>query len=415
MNPNTKMDMFTRYAEMKHILTFFLLLLSFPTSFGQYLNKSGLIVFDLEKAFSRQSEVPLSKFLNSINYVTLETNPHSIIGRFAHFEVTDEYIIVRDNSIQKQILLFDRKTGKFIKSIGKYGRGPNEYSRFSYIPYDPDKRVLYAVNSLRQLLVYNLSDSVVDIIKTPDLVGSGEILQLRKQEMSFDIMMDDKIFVGYFINPLGMEKNVLALFTKDEVLKIFPNYQALKTMAHGVGGLMNDNHTIYRQDNKIYFLEVFSDTLFQLTRDSLIPRYYFKMGKFNVTWQINATMDHKLGMNYFYMLGIDESTKYLFINTLFKGTQYLGYVDKLNNTVTFCKLNSSGVSAFKDDISGLLDVKPVDITERKEMIYIIKPLDLIKWFKENPDKAATARKSCPWIKDIDEFSNPVIAIGSCKE
>jgi hypothetical protein len=400
---------------MKQILTFYLLLLSFPTSFGQNLNKSSLIVFDLEKAFSRQSEVPLSKFLNSINYVTLETNPHSIIGRFAHFEVTDEYIIVRDNSIPKQILLFDRKTGKFIKSIGKYGRGPNEYSRFSYIPYDPDKRVLYAVNSLRQLLVYNLSDSDVEIIKTPDLVGSGEIIQLKKQEMSFDIMMDDKIFVGYFINPLGMEKNVLALFTKDEVLKIFPNYQALKTMSHGVGGLMNDNHTIYRQDNKIYFLEVFSDTLFQLTRDSLIPRYYFKMGKFNVTWQINASMDHKLGMNYFYMLGIDESTKYLFINTLFKGTQYLGYVDKLNNTVTFCKLNSSGVSAFKDDISGLLDVRPVDITEKKEMVYIIKPLDLIKWFKENPEKAAAARRSCPWIKDIDEFSNPVIAIGSCKE
>ena len=400
---------------MKQILTFYLLLLSFPTSFGQNLNKSGLIVFDLEKAFSRQSEVPLSKFLNSINYVTLETNPHSIIGRFAHFEVTDEYIIVRDNSIPKQILLFDRKTGKFIKSIGKYGRGPNEYSRFSYIPYDPDKRILYAVNSLRQLLVYNLSDSDVEIIKTPDLVGSGEILQLRKQEMSFDIMMDDKIFVGYFINPLGMEKNVLALFTKDEVLKIFPNFQALKTMSHGVGGLMNDNHTIYRQDNKIYFLEVFSDTLFQLTSDSLIPRYYFKMGKFNVTWQINASMDHKLGMNYFYMLGIDESTKYLFINTLFKGTQYLGYVDKFNNTVTFCKLNSSGVSAFKDDISGLLDVRPVDITEKNEMVYIIKPLDLIKWFKENPEKAAAARKSCPWIKDIDEFSNPIIATGICKE
>ena len=400
---------------MKQILTFYLLLLSFTTSFGQNLNKSSLIVFDLEKAFSRQSEVPLSKFLNSINYVTLETNPHSIIGRFAQFEITDEYIIVRDNSIPKQILLFDRKTGKFIKSIGKYGRGPDEYSRFSYIPYDPDKRVLYAVNSLRQLLVYNLSDSDVEIIKTPDLVGSGEIIQLKKQEMSFDIIMDDKIFVGYFINPLGMEKNVLALFTKDEVLKIFPNYQALKTMSHGVGGLMNDNHTIYRQDNKIYFLEVFSDTLFQLTRDSLIPRYYFKMGKFNVTWQINATMDHKLGMNYFYMLGIDESTKYLFINTLFKGTQYLGYVDKLNNTVTFCKLNSSGVSAFKDDISGLLDVRPVDITEKKEMVYIIKPLDLIRWFKENPEKAAAARKSCPWIKDIDEFSNPVIATGSCKE
>jgi len=181
-----------RHVEMKMILTFYLFLLIFPTSFCQNLNKSSLIVFDLEKAFSRQEEVPLSKFLKSINYVTLETNPHSIIGRFARFEVTDKYIIVRDNSSIKQILLFDRKTGKFIKEIGKAGRGPDEYMRLSYIPYDPDKNVLYAVNSLRQLLVYNLSDNDVEIIKTPDYVGSAEIIQLKKQEMSFDIMMDDK-------------------------------------------------------------------------------------------------------------------------------------------------------------------------------------------------------------------------------
>jgi hypothetical protein len=49
------------------------------------------------------------------------------------------------------------------------------------------------------------------------------------------------------------------------------------------------------------------------------------------------------------------------------------------------------------------------------MIYVIQPIDLINWFKKNPQKAAEARKSFPWIKDIDEFSNPVIAIGRCKE
>jgi hypothetical protein len=120
-------------------------------------------------------------------------------------------------------------------------------------------------------------------------------------------------------------------------------------------------------------------------------------------------------MNYFYMQDINESNKYLFIKILFKGTYYLGYVDKMNHTVTFCKLNSSGKSTFKDDISGLMDVTQLDITEKNEMVFIIKPLDLINWFKDNPEKAAMASKSYPWIKDIDEFSNPVIAIGSCKD
>jgi len=139
------------------------------------------------------------------------------------------------------------------------------------------------------------------------------------------------------------------------------------------------------------------------------------MGKYNVTWQINATMDHLLGMNYSYMLGIDESSKYLFIRILFKGTQYQGYVDKLNNKVTICKLDRSGVSRFKDDVSGLMDVNSVDITENNEMVYVIQPAELIQWFKNNPEKASLARKSFPWIKDIDEFSNPVIAIGICKK
>jgi hypothetical protein len=400
---------------MKRILTYYLLLLSFPISFGQGFTKQDLKVLDLEEAYSRQEEVPLSKFLRSIEYVILETNPQSIVGRNAHFEVTKEYIIVRDYSKPLQILLFDRKTGKFIKSIGKSGQGPGEYSRFSFIPYDPGKNVIYAVNSLRQLVVYNISGNDVDIIRTPDYSKDGEILQLRKKEICFDIMMDDKIFVGYFINFFGMEKNLLVLFTKDEVLKVFPNYQVLETLSHGVGGLMNDNHTFYRHDNKIYFLEVFSDTLFQLTRNSLIPRYYFKMGKYNVTWKVNAIMNHILGMNYFYMRGIGESNRFLFIKILFKGTQYLGYVDKWDSKVTFCKLNDVKVSAFKDDISGLLDVRSVDITEKNEMVYIIQPLDLINWLKGNPEKSTAAREKYTWIKGIDENSNPIIAIGICKE
>ncbi len=400
---------------MRKKLTLYLFLLCIQSSFSQDYTKPNLIVLDLEKALSRQEEVPLSKFVERINYVPLETNPQSIVARNPLVEVTDEYIIVRTYSTPKQILLFDRKSGRFIKEIGKAGRGPDEYSRFSFIPYDPDKKVIYAVNSLRQLLVYDAVGNGVEIIKPPDYAGSGGIVQLNKQEMSFDIIMDDTIFVGYFINILGTEKNLLALFTKDEVLKVFPNYQALNTMSHGVGGLMNDNHTIYKYDNKFYYLEVFSDTLFQLTKNSLIPRYYFKMGKYNVTWQTNATMDHLLGMNYFYMLSIDENTKYLFIGILFRGTRYLGYVDKINNVVTFCKLNSAGVSGFKDDISGLMDVRPVAITENNELVYVIQPAELIQWFKNNPEKASLARKSFPWIKEIDEFSNPVIAIGICKK
>jgi hypothetical protein len=391
---------------MKHILVFYLFIIAFQSSLAQNSVKPDFVTLDLEEAFFRKEEVPLSKFLNNLDYVVLEAGPRSFIGKFAKYEVTDEYIVVRDQFNSDQILVFDRNTGKFIKSVGNYGRGPEEYIRFSYIPYDPDNKVLYALNTSWDLLAYNLMNDDVEIIKVPEFDGSY---------LCVDIMMDDKIFVGYFLNLYGMEKNLLVFFTRDEVLKIFPNHQVLETMSHGVGGLMNNNYTIYRQDNKINFIEVFSDTLFQLTRNSLIPRYYFKMGKYNVTWQTNVTMDHIRGMDYFYMSGIYESTKYLFITTYFKGIPYLGYVDKSNNKVTFCELNGSGESRYKDDISGLLDVRPIDITEKNEMVYTIQPMELLNYLEENPEKAAELRNNNPWINDIDEFSNPVIAIGTFKE
>jgi hypothetical protein len=42
-------------------------------------------------------------------------------------------------------------------------------------------------------------------------------------------------------------------------------------------------------------------------------------------------------------------------------------------------------------------------------------VDLFKWFEANPGKAALARNKLPWLKDVNELSNPVIVIGKCKD
>jgi hypothetical protein len=49
------------------------------------------------------------------------------------------------------------------------------------------------------------------------------------------------------------------------------------------------------------------------------------------------------------------------------------------------------------------------------MFYVIQPIKLLSWFKENPEKAQLARTKLQWLKNIDEFSNPVIAIAQCKD
>jgi hypothetical protein len=105
---------------------------------------------------------------------------------------------------------------------------------------------------------------------------------------------------------------------------------------------------------------------------------------------------------------------HIFIKFLLKTHSYLGFVEKKNNEIIICKTGSSGISALIDDISGLIDVVPDHFTQDNEMVRVIQPVKLMSWLKENPEKAAMAREKLPWLKDIDESGNPVIAIGKYK-
>jgi hypothetical protein len=56
-----------------------------------------------------------------------------------------------------------------------------------------------------------------------------------------------------------------------------------------------------------------------------------------------------------------------------------------------------------------------NITQSNEMVSVIEAKDILKWLNENPEKAIKAKSRFPWLKNIDEFSNPVLAIAKCKQ
>lgn len=208
-------------------------------------------------------------------------------------------------------------------------------------------------------------------------------------------------------------KNKLVLFTKKGVLKTFPNHQTWNSEKKQVPmpPFLNFGQ-FYKWDNKVNFIEAYCDTLYEVTKEKLIPRYYFNWGRYNAPYSKKNVIDRR---NYFFIIDIDENKNYIFFRCGFLKKDYTGFIDKRNNNVTFCKPGASGISALEDDISGLMDVIPMDFTQKNEMVYVIQPVKLMSWLKENPEKAAQARNKLQWLKDIDEFSNPIIVIGKCKE
>ena len=155
----------------------------------------------------------------------------------------------------------------------------------------------------------------------------------------------------------------------------------------------------YLWDNRVNFIETYCDTLYQITKETLIPRYFFSWGRYNAPYSKQLEIkENGHYYDYFYIIDIDENKNNIFLRIFFNKLEYLAFIEKENSKVTFCKIGDSGLSGFKDDIDDLMDVIPQDITPNNEMIYIIQPATVIKWLKENPEKASQARNKIQWIE-----------------
>jgi hypothetical protein len=255
-------------------------------------NKQGSQIIDINilKSLNEKETVRLSRFVEEVSYITIETNSEIVIAGDAEFEVTDEFLIVRNGKrdMRYQILLFDRKTGKLIREIGKQGRGPDEYQVYSYIPYNSDRKEIYALGPSRQILVYDLSGKNIDRVTPPvwkdiGIPVNNEIYNhFQTIYVQYYNTISPDIFAGYVRNNSGSEKRKIVLFSKDGFLKVFPNHLTYKRedwrqFWHPPGQFAK----YYKWNNELNFIEAFCDTLYRITKDRLIPRYYFSFGRFN--------------------------------------------------------------------------------------------------------------------------------------
>ena len=88
------------------------------------INKS-LITISVPTDLDR-SGIKISELLDSVYYVRLETKSNSLIGEIDELLFCDTTIIVVEKVKRQSVLLFSNK-GKFLRKIGKNGKGAGEY------------------------------------------------------------------------------------------------------------------------------------------------------------------------------------------------------------------------------------------------------------------------------------------------
>ena len=97
----------------------------------------SMIVNDL----SDEVKIPLSSLVESVEIIKLDNSEEALIGGNQGVSVYNNYILVKGYN-QSPFKLFDKK-GKFLTSIGAYGRGPNEYLNVYDYNLDEENEVIY--------------------------------------------------------------------------------------------------------------------------------------------------------------------------------------------------------------------------------------------------------------------------------
>jgi hypothetical protein len=243
-------------------------------------------LIDLAANKDNLQKLCLSDYAKSIRYVTLESPPGSPLRSGVLKAFSDKYILCSDMEL---CYLFDAD-GKYIRQIGKKGRGPAEYTGISYVDIINDKIFIHDYYT-DDLLEYDTGGVFIDRYKSGFSASDMNTFGTA-------IMLNDSMIFGN-INRTGADDNRALIINKYGVtFKSYKNYNAFR---------LNPNHTyvdyaedaiVSRYKGTIIFKDDFNDTVFRMDNHyQLLPDFVLNLGKYQEPLSERRIIKPPQGMN----------------------------------------------------------------------------------------------------------------------
>ena len=334
------------------------------------------------------SEILLSDLSATVKYVPLESKKECMLSDWVTFYMTDAYIV----AVDRAIYLFDRQTGKFLRTLGKKGQGPNEYvSTMGSSFYGAFSSV--TADKGDSWIEYDLETSCAEIVRKPDVNSlmrfsandeTNKELSMFMKPLLSTIKLDSSLYAGYLHNMDGKNPYLIIYWQKDvSIVKKIPNYL---TFEDNPENIVQYPPSFYQYKGDYYFKENFNDTLFVLTDTGLQPYMLFDLGEASVPYERQDWIEDISTCVLPKVLG--ETDRSLF----FVYGSNVAWVDKETFAV---KVAEDG---FTDEKVGPFSLLPRYMWGN-EMLCVLSPLEVMG--------AAALPES---LQGIQEDDNPIIAI-----
>ncbi len=365
-----------------------------------------VVTIEVEKELGKSlSTMRFSEIFYNIEYIALETPSNAVIGNNPIFEATQKHIIVKDRN---NCFVFDRKSGEFIRKIGKQGRGPNEYEHTRGF-IDPVKEIVIFSGWGSELIEYDFSGNFLRSISIPEYEFKPPYFSIP---IDYTYWGDN--IVTYFLNLTGEETKLLLVFDRDgKIIHIHDNTNIIHEVNPLIG--RNDDSQFYHYESNLYFKENFNDTIYQVIHNELVIHKVMHTGKY--LWPYESkwlSYEEETQLPLFKLTNIFESGSHLFFHfhlTNQSNEKLLGLFDKNLNQL---KLLDSD-KGIQDDIYEFMPFTPFSLTIHNEAMGYVESYKVEQWFKENPEKVDQLPGHLKNLENITENDNPVVIFAKLKE
>ena len=314
--------------------------------------KSSLPAIDVVSGIESVQPLNVADLASTVKYIPLETNDSCLVGEAPCVRKFNDKLLVASQG--QPLLMFDAKTGKFLKKVGAVGKGNGEYliGRFFAICWtDSKEQYIYVKSDTGQVLKYDAEGNFVGYQEAYDGIDNKSSLQLLVGDDCYfytDKMVDDKVYEITKFNTASSMKEFSISENADSIdmssirgVTVYSLYGRIPSSPTAIMLQLADDRMAftYKEDpclwklgNEVYFKHRSNDTIYQVKDRALQPRYYFNLGDYHIAYE-GRILSEKL-VNGIFINYVLENPKAIFFtfkrkkNGKLDANDYWGVFDK---------------------------------------------------------------------------------------
>jgi hypothetical protein len=369
-----------------------------------------LQIVDIASVLKQPKPVYLSEIAGNIRYVALETTTKYLIGdKSVNIRPCEGLFFVAQH--EKPVAVFDA-SGRFLRTIGRIGRGPGEYN-FDYVAWPEETQ--------QRLYVWN-ADAGTIMMFSWDGRHIGDI-KPSVRFMAF-VPLGNNRFISWTFMQEHDDGGYFRLFMHDETGKILRKYYEPKKeydFSRGVAIMT----PLFTPTAAGYLYNTWeNDTIMRISHDgSFQSAFSWQSGKLKMPYKLGSA-DHDRFVremnNYVIDCNAMESPTRWFGNFDYKRRRELFMVEKASGDCFLIANQDTATKSVFNDIDCGPSFWPQDGSgSGKTFIEVIQAIDLIDPAEGRPANLPVrnpeaAKKLRELVSKLTENSNPVLMLVDLK-